>query len=59
MTHSLTLLLLSSFTLRPVVGIAYGATIQDWTLCKRALKTELISLLVCILVGALVGVCTG
>eukprot|EP00934_Nitzschia_sp_Nitz4_P003702 Nitzschia sp. Nitz4//scaffold21_size171442//60100//61685//NITZ4_002159-RA/size171442-augustus-gene-0.181-mRNA-1//1//CDS//3329542405//3692//frame0 len=43
----------------PVVGIAYAATIHDWRLCKQALKTELISLLVCVLMGAVIACCTG
>lgn len=44
---------------RPVVGIAYAATIQDWKLGKQALKTELISVFLCILMGAVIGLCTG
>ena len=39
----------------PVVGIAYGATICDWNMVKIALRTELVSLLVCIGVGGLIG----
>jgi hypothetical protein len=46
-------------TTRPVVGTAYAATIQDWSLCKKALKTEFISLFVCIAIGAAVGAGTG
>mmetsp|Transcript_31864 Transcript_31864/g.48483 ORF Transcript_31864/g.48483 Transcript_31864/m.48483 type:complete len:429 (+) Transcript_31864:29-1315(+) len=43
----------------PVVGMAYGATIYDWRLFRVALKTEIISLIVCILSGALIGLVTG
>lgn len=43
----------------PVVGMAYGATIRDWRLCRRALYTELISLLVCIASGVMIGLMTG
>jgi uncharacterized hydrophobic protein (TIGR00271 family) len=43
----------------PVVGIAYGATIRDWNLCKTALKTELLSLFICIVIGAILALCCG
>jgi len=43
----------------PVVGMAYGANIADWRLCLRALQTELISLVVCILTGAVVALSVG
>ena len=39
----------------PVVGIAYGATICDWNMVKIALRTELVSLAVCIGVGGIIG----
>jgi hypothetical protein len=66
--HVLTVVVFVSFvpypsratnTTRPVVGAAYAATIKDWSLCKRALKTEFISLIVCIAIGAAVGASTG
>jgi uncharacterized hydrophobic protein (TIGR00271 family) len=43
----------------PVVGMAYGATIQDWRLFRRAFKTEMLSLLICVLMGIVLGLCTG
>lgn len=43
----------------PVVGMAYGANISDWRLCRRALQTELISLVICILTGAVVSLSLG
>jgi len=39
----------------PVVGMAYGATIYDWKLCRKSLRTETISLLVCIFIGSAIG----
>jgi uncharacterized hydrophobic protein (TIGR00271 family) len=43
----------------PVIGLAYGATIRDWSMVKRALMTELISIFACIAIGALIGLVTG
>mmetsp|Transcript_11177 Transcript_11177/g.26489 ORF Transcript_11177/g.26489 Transcript_11177/m.26489 type:complete len:545 (+) Transcript_11177:51-1685(+) len=43
----------------PVVGIAYGATINDPNMVKIALRTECVSLAVCIGIGGLIGFCTG
>lgn len=43
----------------PVVAVAYGITISDSKLVRKALQTELISLLFCIFIGALIGLCTG
>ena len=43
----------------PVVGLAYGATIRDWSMVKRALMAELISVFVCIGMGAVIGLVTG
>ena len=43
----------------PVVGMAYGATIRDWRLTRRAFKTEVLSLFFCILMGAILGACMG
>ena len=39
----------------PVLGMAYGATILDMKLFWFAFRTEMLSLLTCILVGAVVG----
>jgi uncharacterized hydrophobic protein (TIGR00271 family) len=43
----------------PVVGMAYGATIHDWRLFKMAFRSEIFSLLFCVMMGLLLGVCTG
>ncbi|GAX20477.1 hypothetical protein FisN_22Hh045 [Fistulifera solaris] len=43
----------------PVIGLAYGATIRDWSMVKRALMTELISIFACVAIGALIGLITG
>lgn len=43
----------------PVVGIAYGRTIGDKQLVFDAVKTELLSLVFCILVGACLGLTMG
>jgi uncharacterized hydrophobic protein (TIGR00271 family) len=43
----------------PVVGLAYGTTIHDWKMVKRSIRTECISLIFCILVGAVIGAITG
>lgn len=43
----------------PVIGLAYGATIRDWSMVKRALFAELVSLVVCMFIGALIGLLTG
>jgi uncharacterized hydrophobic protein (TIGR00271 family) len=43
----------------PVVGLAYGTTICDWKMVKRSIRTEGISLVFCILVGAVIGALTG
>jgi uncharacterized hydrophobic protein (TIGR00271 family) len=43
----------------PVVGMAYGATIKDWQLWRTAFKTEGLSLLFCIVIGAIIGCCSG
>ena len=43
----------------PVVGIAYAATILDFKLLRKAILVELLSLLYCILVGALLASTTG
>lgn len=43
----------------PVVGLAYGTTIRDAKLVKKSLRNEIISLVVCILIGAVIAACTG
>jgi uncharacterized hydrophobic protein (TIGR00271 family) len=43
----------------PVVGLAYGTTIHDWKMVKHSIRTECLSLVFCILVGAVIGACTG
>lgn len=43
----------------PVVAVAYGGTISDRKLVWQALKTECISLIWCILVGAIIGGAAG
>jgi uncharacterized hydrophobic protein (TIGR00271 family) len=43
----------------PVVGLAYGTTICDWKMVKRSIRTECLSLIFCILVGAVIGAITG
>lgn len=43
----------------PVVAMAYGATVHDWKLVCTSLRTELLSLLVCIFIGAIIGVTCG
>lgn len=42
----------------PVVACAYGITISDYRLVYKALKTEVLSLLLCIAIGAIIGICT-
>jgi ABC-type amino acid transport system permease subunit len=39
--------------------MAYGATIEDWRLFWTAFKTELLILLVCVIMGLLLGLVTG
>ena len=43
----------------PVVGLAYGSTINDWDLVKKSIRVELVSLLVCVLVGVIIGILLG
>ena len=43
----------------PVVGMAYGATIHDFRLFKRALFTETLSLIFCVVIGMILGLCMG
>jgi hypothetical protein len=43
----------------PVMGMAYGFTIKDYDLVKHALFTETVSILVCIVMGCLIGLTTG
>lgn len=39
----------------PVVGLAYGTTINDWKLVRRSFMVEMISLAFCIVVGFVIG----
>ncbi|MGK3749402.1 MAG: putative hydrophobic protein (TIGR00271 family) [Bacillariaceae sp.] len=43
----------------PVIGVAYAATIGDCRMLRIAFFTESVSLLMCILVGAIVSGCMG
>ena len=43
----------------PVVALGYGTTIYNRKMVWLALRNELISLVVCILVGVIIGACTG
>ncbi|EEC45398.1 predicted protein [Phaeodactylum tricornutum CCAP 1055/1] len=43
----------------PVVGMAYGTLIMDWKLVKKSAWTELVSLFVCVIMGAIVAACIG
>ena len=43
----------------PVIGLAYGTTIHDWSMVKRAMWVEFASLVICIVMGALIGLVTG
>ncbi|KAL3917623.1 MAG: hypothetical protein SGILL_004627 [Bacillariaceae sp.] len=59
-TDSVTIIIASMLVsplMGPVVGIAYGASIQDFKMVRIAFVTEALSLIGCILTGALVGMC--
>lgn len=44
----------------PVLAVTFGATVHDWELCRLGLRSELLSLCVCLLVGFLIGLaCIG
>lgn len=43
----------------PVIALGYGTTIYDRKMVGLALRNELISLAFCILVGIVIGACTG
>ena len=43
----------------PVVGLAYGTTINDWKLVRLSIRNECISLLVCIVIGLIIGATCG
>ena len=43
----------------PVVAMAYGTTIFDWRMIRVGLVTELVTLVLCIVIGAIIGLCTG
>ena len=42
----------------PVIGMAYGFFVWDWPLIKRSLKNELLSILLCVIFGLIIGSCT-
>ncbi|RYG69043.1 DUF389 domain-containing protein [archaeon] len=59
-----TVVILASVLVSPIMGpvlaLTFGATVHDWELCRLGLRSELISLCVCVLVGFLIGlVCIG
>jgi len=58
-TTSVIASMLVSPIMGPVIGLAYGSTIWDWKLVRKSMVTELISLVVCILIGMAVGAITG
>jgi len=41
----------------PVLGMAYGLIIQDVPLIKRSMKNEILSVLLCIVLGLIIGAC--
>jgi hypothetical protein len=43
----------------PVIALGYGTTISDRKMVWMAFKNEVISLLFCILIGVIIGACTG
>lgn len=43
----------------PVVALAYGTTILDRKMVRLAWTNELVSLLFCIVIGVIIGACTG
>jgi hypothetical protein len=43
----------------PVSGMGYGTAVCDWQMVKRSVRNETGSLGVCILIGAIIGGCTG
>ena len=51
--------MLVSPIMMPVIALAYGTTINDWKLVRKAIKVESLSLLFCIFMGILIGVITG
>ncbi len=42
----------------PVIGMAYGVVIWDWPLIKRSVKIELISIILCLILGLIFGFST-
>lgn len=42
-----------------VLGLTFGSRIQDWPLVKLSLKHEVYALMVCVLIGAIVGLAAG
>jgi uncharacterized membrane protein len=43
----------------PVVGLAYGTTINDWKLVRLSLRNECLSILFCIIIGVILAAITG
>jgi len=41
----------------PVLGMAYGLIIWDVPLIKRSMKNEILSVLLCIVLGLIIGAC--
>lgn len=39
----------------PVLGMSYGLVIWDWTLIKRSMRNETVSIVICVLFGVLIG----
>lgn len=42
----------------PVMGITFGSRVLDWNLALRSMWNEFLSLLLAVLIGAIIGVCT-
>ena len=38
----------------PVLGMSYGLVIWDWTLIKRSMRNETVSIVICVLFGVLI-----
>lgn len=54
----LTLCSLDSTAYR-VLGLTFGSRIQDWPLVKISLRNETLALMICVLIGAFVGLAAG
>mmetsp|Transcript_8325 Transcript_8325/g.10855 ORF Transcript_8325/g.10855 Transcript_8325/m.10855 type:complete len:494 (+) Transcript_8325:152-1633(+) len=42
----------------PILGVTFGVTIRDWNLVKKGLYSEFFALLICLLIGFLMGLGT-